>query len=422
MTTIAAIVLCIAAIALGRIAWRHRLNPITIGALVWSPALVLASIPREFLSPVYDYLNHTIGLGVFAALILGFVGFSAGVLTVMAFTGKRCWSTAAINQYKVNIHEGRLVLLFALGLAVYLYAFQRAGLGDVLNLEPDEVAESRLSLHLGPLSFAVLFIDVGAIVFMARMFETGRYLYGAPMLVALTAHMATLHKSPTMFLALSSLFLCLLYPRQARDMTFGTPHRALVSTLIATMIALSLLVMNALRGIGIIQMTTFEWTWFEQVYIYSGGTAILDLSAAIKGLVPNDPPTFGLVLAKPITWHIVDRGLLNPTRHFGGINAATYLIYPWSDFRWIGFIVTPFLTGALIVAFFRLALRKTVYGLMLGAIAFKAVIFSPNTDVLFDPTTTIVIAFAVLAHLVVRKRKRTQKARPGRLSQPAQTH
>lgn len=412
MSTLFAIALSILATAIGLKLWRHQLNPITTGVVVWTLALTLATVEREFLSPIYNHLNHEVGAGVFSALILSFLSFAIGVELVLLLTGKRCWEQASINLKKINIHDGRLMLLFAAGLIVYLYAFKNAGLGDVINLDPDEVAESRLSLHLGPLSFVVLFIDIGAVIFMARMFETKRYIYGAPMLIAIAAHMVTLHKSPTLSLGVSCLYLCLLYPQQAREMIFGNAQRKFITIMIASSIALSLLVMNALRGIGIIQMTNFEWTWFEQIYIYSGATAILNLSAAIEGLVPNAPPALGAILARPVTWHLLDREFLNPTIYFEGINSATYLIYPWSDFRWLGFLITPFLTGVFIMTFYRLALEKTVYGIVLGTIAFKAVIFSSNTDVVFDPTTTILVILAIFSHLTVRKHRKKSNTWP----------
>lgn len=413
-----ALLSCVAALAVAIACWRHRLNPIVLGVLAWAPAFVMAAFPREFLSPVYEYLNHDIDVLAFVAMFMGFVSFSLGVMMVLAVVGRRGWDRQ-LAAHSVQIHDHRLLILFALGLAVFIYSFARAGLGDVVNLDPEEVAESRLRLHLGPLSFVVLFIDIGAIVFLARLLETRRYVYAIPMFVAVICHMVTLHKSPTLFLVMSSVFVFLLYPKAAWEVVAGTRKRRLVLGIAIAVILVALLVMNALRGIGIIALTSFEWTWFEQFYIYSGGSAILNLSASVEGYVATPPPTLGLILAKPITWHLVDREMLNATVNLGGINAATYLIYPWSDFRWIGFVITPFLTGMVVTSFFWLALRKTIYGLMLGAIAFKAVIFSVNTDVIFDPTTLVVIVVAFIAHLLAsRSRRARRRAAPAGVQRP----
>jgi len=403
MVTLAALSVLVLGVLLARTIWPYRLNPILIGVLIWAPAVLLSTLPREFNLPIYSHLNRDIGLGVTAAMLISFIYFSAGVCAVLAVVGSSGWDSRLLRQ-PVNVDDGRMALLFCLGFLVFAYSFSRTGLGDVVSLEPNEVAESRLRLHLGPLSFVTLFLDIGAVVFLARMLETRRFIYGLPAVLATVCYMMTLQKSPTVFIALSAAFLFMLQPAAAREMLFGTPRRGLTSVLLVLVVIGALFVMNALRGIGVIPMTTFEWPWFEQVYIYSGATAILNLSASIEGHVPLDPPTMGLLLAKPITWHLVDRNLLDPTRYFEGINAATYLVYPWSDFRWAGFAITPFLTGVLTTLFFRMALRRTIYGLVFGAIAFKAVVFSVNTDVIFDPTTLIQMAIALVAHAFAARR------------------
>ena len=411
MTTVISSVICFLAILIGWKIWPHRLNPIVTGALVWTPAIFLATISREFISPIYDHLNHEMGISIYLALVLGFVSFSIGVYVTLLFIKRSSWGDVAINRRKINIHEGRLLILFFVGLGVYLYAILNSGLTDILNLNQVEVSDSRYALHLGTLSFLVIFIDVASVIFFARMLETGRYLYCLPILISIFFHMATLQKSPTLFLVTSIIFVSLIYLREARAILIGTVTRRFVIGLILVMLAILLFLMNSLRGIGSNPMTTFEWPWFEQIYIYSGATAILNLSSAIEGLVPSNPPLYGLILARPISWHFIDRELLDIGLHFQGVNAATYLIYPWGDFRWAGFLITPFLTGVSIIFFYSLALKKTVSGIMLGVIAFKAIIFTPNTDVIFDPTTAIVIFVALIAHLIVQKRVRKLKCR-----------
>lgn len=403
MLTATALIVMAFALVLARRVWPHRLNPVVIGVLVWTPGLLLATIPREFVSPVYAHLNHELGWQAAAALLLGAVYFSAGALVVLAFTTRQGWDSR-LSQHKVEVDDRKVVLLYTLGLIVFLYSYARSGLGDVVSLDPEAVAESRLKLHLGPISFAVLFLDISAVIFMAKLLESRRLIYALPVAVAILCQMATLQKSRMLFLALAAIFLMLQNPQAAREIVLGSAKRKLTAGLATVLLIASLFVMNALRGIGVVQMTEFNSPLFEQVYIYSGATAVLDLSSALQGLVPSDPPTLGLVLARPITWHLVDRELLNPTRHFEGINAASYLIYPWSDFRWIGFVITPFLTGLISTWYLWLSLRKTVVGLILGTIGFQAVVFSINTDVIFDPTTLILIILALVANVLVTKR------------------
>ncbi len=401
MLTIIVLVLVVLGLAVSVRLWPTRINPIFIGIVVWTPGLVMATVPREFVSPLYAHLNHEIGWGVALALLLGFIYFTAGVLTAGALTGRERWSDR-LRTHQLALSDARLLLVYGIGLVVFLYSFARSGLTDVVSLDPEEVAESRLRLHLGALSFLVLFLDIGAILFMARLLETRRLVYAWPVAIAVLCQMATLQKSRMLFLVLGSIYLMLLQPDAARSIALGTSRRKLVTTLSAGLLFASLFVMNALRGIGVIQMTEFKSPLFEQIYIYSGATAILDLSSAIEGLVPTDPPRLGLLLARPITWHLVDRQLLNPTVHFEGINAATYLIYPWADFRWIGFIVSPFLTGLLVTVYLAMSMRRTAHGIVFGVIGFQALIFSINTDVVFDPTTLIVMILTLAVSAFVR--------------------
>jgi hypothetical protein len=231
--------------------------------------------------------------------------------------------------------------------------------------------------------------------------------------------MGTLQKSRTLFVVVAALLLFMQYPAAAREMILGNRRRKLLAGLMVLLLMAALFVMNALRGIGVVQLTAFESPLAEQAYIYSGATAVLNLSAAMEGHVPSDPPTQGLVLARPITWHLVNRNLLNPTKYFEGINTGTYLVYGWSDFRWFGMVITPFLTGLLVALYLWMSLRKTILGLVLGAIGFQAVVLSVNTDVVFDPTTLILVVIAMLAQLFagpLRGRRGVAEGGTGRLA------
>lgn len=410
------VALCVAlSLVTARIMWMHRLNPIFIGVIVWAPALVMATLPHEFLSPLYDHLNREIGSTTLVALIASLTFFSAGVLCSTAVVGKDGWDRI-LKQNTIQTDDCKLLALYCVGLTVFLYSYLQSGLVDLANLDPEDIASSRLRLHLGPLSFAVFFLDIASIVFFAKMMETRRFIYLLPIAISILCEMATLQKSRVMFQVIAVLYLFLLHPAAARDIAFGTPKRKIITGAVALLCLLALFAMNALRGIGVISLTTFESPWLEQFYIYSGATAILNLSSAIQGHVPSDPPTLGLVLARPISWHLANRDLLNPTKYFEGINAATYLIYPWGDFRWFGFVYTPFLTGLLITIYLWLSLRKTVVGIVLGAIGFEAIVFSVNTDVIFDPTTAILILVAMLVQLLVARRR----ALPSKHANPSQ--
>lgn len=386
--------------------WHYRLNPISIGIIAWTPAIVLTTIPYEFVMPIYDHLNYGPKTSTIIAMLISFICFSTGVLTVRMLFGARKWDDIAQQHSALSATNNyRLSVLFIIGLAVFLYAFSRSGLIGVMELSPDEIFESRLALHLGPISNAVIFLDITSVVFLAKMLESRRPIYALPMIITVLCYMATLQKSRVVFMGLSALFVLLLYPVAAREIAFGNIKRRVITLFFCFLLVSALFVMNSIRGIGLVSYTTFGSAAVEQSFIYSGATAILNLAAAIEGQVPSDPPTRGMILLRPILWHFVDRDLLNPTKYFEGINAATYLIYPWGDFRWLGFFLVPFLTGAIITVFMRTALSKTTLGLMLGSIGFTAIVFSVNTDVIFDPTTLAIITMTVLAHLFVRTKQ-----------------
>jgi hypothetical protein len=383
-------------VALMFVAWRiwpSRLNPILIGLLSWMPAMTLVTLPIQFVMPNYEHL---------AALLVSAVCFSIGALVARQLSGQGAWATLGSSNRAVDQSNDRaLVFLMLIGLAVFLYAFMRSGLVNQFSATPDDIFESRLALHLGAVSAAVIFLDVTAVVFFAKFLELQKGRYALPMVITMLCYMATLQKSRVVFMGLGVIFLLLLYPRSAKELVFGTMRRRLVSLLALLAVAGSLYAMNLIRGIGVVQYTTFESPVLEQVYIYSGATAIRDLGAAVEGHVPSDPPTFGMVFLRPILWHFVDRDLLNPTKYFEGINAATYLIYPWGDFRWFGFVIVPFLTGAIATALISLAFQRTTLGLMLGVTGFVAVAYSVNTDVVFDPTTLVIVLVSVITHVCV---------------------
>jgi len=420
MTTALAVITVVLALVLSRSLWRHRLNPITVGVFVWAPALVLATVPREFLSPVYAHLNQDLGLRTALSMAVAYGFFAAGVVCMLALVGARHWDRQ-LGQGRVQVHDGRMLLLYLLGLAVFVFSFAQSGLGNLANLEADEVQESQLKLHLGLLSFVVLLLDIGSVVFLAKMLETRRYIYGLPALITVLCQMGTLQKSRTLFVVVAALLLFLQYPVAAREMILGNRRRKLAAGLMVVLLLAALFVMNALRGIGVVQLTAFESPLAEQAYIYSGATAVLNVSAAMEGHVPSAPPTDGLVLARPITWHLVNRNLLNPTKYFEGINTGTYLIYGWSDFRWFGMVITPFLTGLLVALYLWMSVRKTIIGLVFGAIGFQAVVLSVNTDVVFDPTTLILMTITVMAQLIAGPLRTRRGAADAGTGGPAMT-
>jgi hypothetical protein len=394
--------LIVCGLFISKIVWNHKLNPLRIGVIVWTPGIILATVPREFLSPYYYHLNHIIGHKIFIALVLGYIGFMLGVIAILALFGRAIRKKRyVVGELEVN--EWRLFVLYIIGLITFVFLYTQSGLLNMADLEHSEIYEGRLNLHVGSVSFLTFLMDISGIIFFTRALESGRTIYSIPYVIAIFCQMATLQKSRTVFLVLGAVFVSFLKPLQAKRLLFATKLR-LVLTILAIIFCLSaLFVMNGLRGIGVTQATTFGSPLFEQVYIYSGATAILNLSSSIEGYSQSDEPKNGLLLFRPITWHIVDREMLNANKYLEGINAATYLINAWADFRWLGFLVTSFMTGGVITLYILIAFKSTVHGIVFGTVAFEAVVFSVNTDVVFDPTTPIILFFALFTSVIASK-------------------
>jgi oligosaccharide repeat unit polymerase len=403
MATVFALVLLLGAFVATRRLWPWRLNPMPLFVLAWTPAIIFTTIQFDFIHATYSLLNNGVGLLTYFTIMFAFIAFCLGVLVARNAFGRK-WQHRTQATAIAMSNDNRLWQLFAIGLAVFVYSFAQSGLVDQFNLDPEEVFESRLALHLGILSYAVIFLDVTSTVFAAKFMETKRKIYLIPFAVTLICYAATLQKSRMMFITFSAVFIFFLYPRESKEMLFGSFTRKVISLSAVLGIVLLLLLMNAMRGIGLVRYTDFESPATEQIFIYSGATAIINLANAIEGHVTFDPPTYGLVLARPIVWHFIDRDFINPTKYFEGINASTFLIYPWSDFRWFGMILVPFLTGLLITVYFRMALRRTILGLMLGVIGFSAIVYSVNTDVIFDPTTLVILIVSLFVNAYAGRR------------------
>jgi hypothetical protein len=348
---------------------------------------------------------------MYVALLLAFVSFWAGCAVVKVLSPGDAFLRKPANlAWRANLP--RTLVLFAVGFAVFAYAYMNSGLLEMQNLDAVGVAESRLKLSFGWASFLMLFMDIGAIVIFTRFLQRGNPLYALPMLIALLCQAATLQKSRFIFLLMGCIFVATLYPKETyRIFLSSLPRRALVVGAAVAVLA-ALLAMNAARGIAVVQMTSASSPIYEQFYIYSNASAIQNVSVTLEGYMPSDPPALGAYMLRPILWHFIDRDLFFATRYFEGVNAATYLIYGWADFRWFGFIILPFAVGAISMLFIRAALGGSLLGIMLGVIQLQAVVYSSGTDVLFDPTASIIIGLSAIAWLLVDYRPQRGRSSP----------
>lgn len=380
--------------------WRSHLNPVTIGILAWTPGLIMLHWPPYFLSPIYIHLNRPIIPELYVALALAFFSFWAGCAAARAFSGRAAFQLAP-ERIRLEVSIPRTIALFLTGFLVFTYVYVNSGLLELQYLDEVGVAESRLRLHVGVLSFLIMFMDIAAMAMFVRFLQRGNGAhYVAPMVIALLCQAATLQKSRFVFLVLACIFLAALHPRETYHLFLRSAGRRMLVLGFAVLAVVALFAMNQARGIAAIQMTAASNPILEQIYIYSGAAAMQNVSVTLEGYMPSDAPAMGAYLARPVLWHIVDRDLFFVSRYFEGINAATYLIYAWADFRWFGFVVTPFLVGLLVMTFLRLALGGKLIGLVLGVIQMQVLIYSPNTDVMFDPTTLVLITLGIAAHFL----------------------
>ena len=392
---------CLFLAALTQRWWRSYLNPVTLGVLSWTPGLVMLNFPPLFISPIYIHQNRELSYLVYIAMGLGFLSFWAGCAVAKAFSRRDAFEIRP-ERLRLRVVDLRMLVLFTIGLVIFIYAYLNSGLLDIAYMDQRQVAESRLALHIGPISFLMLLMDIAAVGFYARFLQTGRWLYALPILIALAAYGATLQKSPIVWILTAGVFVSALHPRAFYDLLLRRAVTQLGLALLAVGSIALLAATNTARGITAAALTSAPSPLIEQLYIYTGATAIKNLSVTLEGYLPSDGPTYGAYIIRPLLWNFVDRDMFASGRYFEGVNAATYLNNAWIDFRWAGFVITPFLTGVFVMLFIRFALTGSLAGLVFGAIAARAVVFTNGTDVIFETVTWYTLVLALIASYVSR--------------------
>ncbi|WP_339345909.1 hypothetical protein [uncultured Sphingomonas sp.] len=398
--TLMTLIVCAGFFALSQSWWRSYANPVSLGILAWTPALAMLNWPPYFLSPLYIHLNRPLGINIYLAMGMGFLSFWAGCALVKSLSPAHAFDV--VDRDPKDISPLVSIILFGVGFAVFLYSYYYSGLADLANLDTQQVAESQLNLHLGVLSFVTMFMDMAAIAMFVLFVRTGRITCLVIPALTILCYVATLQKSPVAWLAIAYGTVALVHPRASYHLLLGTPARRTLVVLFAVLLLVGFFAMNEARGLGEEQMTGASGPLMEQIYIYSGASAIMNLSVTVDGYLPSDPMLYGTYLARNVLWHVVDRDLFGATRYFGGVNTGTYLLYGWADFRWPGFVIAPFLTGAIVMAFIRFALSCRFLGIVFGAVAIRAVALSSATDVIFDPVTPIILIIAAGFALAMR--------------------
>lgn len=423
IAALVAFVTVLVCLVLARLAWRwwpNYLNPVVIGIFAWIPALVMINFPQFFVAAIYIHQNRPFSWLVYLAMAMAFLGFWAGCATVKALTPRRALE-GDVSKRTLTIDPLRLLALYLLGAGIFIYGYLTSGLIDMAYMDEKQVAESRIALHLGPISFLNLLMDIGAIGFFALFLQRKKWIYALPLLFALLLYSGTLQKSAIVWMLTAAIFVSALFPRAFYELLL---RRAITQIFLVFLAVGSLIVLaltNTARGITASTLTMASSPLLEQFYIYSGATAIKNLSVTIEGYLPSEGPTLGAYLIRAILWNFVDRDIFDSGRYFEGVNAATYLNNAWIDFRWAGFFIIPFLTGAAVMLYLRFAMTGRLVGLLFGAVAMRAVIFSIGTDIIFEPVTWYMLILALAADLIVQQRGKEilrQPFRPARGTSP----
>lgn len=406
-------------------------NPALVAGLAWLPAICLASIPVTINLGVYAHLNEPITPYALLSMSLGLLGMAAG-----AFLLRNVSAPKLVNRFAPELSSKAdpiIAVAYLAGLATFLYAYWQSGLLEALCGTPTDIAASQQQFHIRHLSLLVLLLDLASLLVAARMLMTGKMWLLIPTALPIALYLMTFQKSRVLFLLLCLLFVAIVFHREARAMFLSSARSIALLLLVGVALGGSMYATNLIRGVGVLDpnspsticrtvvpiastqdssvgsepapspapqpaVTSIQNGFLEQAFIYLGAPAIRNLSATLEGTVASDAPTYGRIVIRTLLWPFADRETLNPTRHLGGINNGTALIFYWHDFGIAGIAALSFAAGVLAMFAFGLARHKSLFGLLAGAIAFNACAMSVFTDMFFEPLTAVQFALAALVH------------------------
>lgn len=386
---------------------RRTLAVPLIMLLAWTPALLLSAMPFNFTSGYYSFMNR--GVSGVSYLVFALMFLSVAVGSYVGY-GRRTRRPSVVPYPRVNMPG--LWMFFLAGLTVFSISYALSGLGDTLSGQSDAMAvvASRENFYLGTINHLILLLDLTSIIFFLRYLDTRKLIYLLPVLIAIGAYLLTYQKARVLNIVIYLIFVGALYPAEMRRVFVGNSVRRAVTFCFFIMMGFGLIWTNTQRGINEIDVMTFS-PLLEQLFIYSGAPALLNMSATLDGVLLSGEPQFGLTLLRGFVWSFVDRSQLSPTQFFEGINNGTILVYWWHDFRWAGVLLVPFVFGFVTTRMLRAAQSGRIFALVAGAIACVAVVMSVYTDVISEATTVIYLFLAFVMDRALGMRRR-RSARP----------
>lgn len=396
------VMLIIAAAGLLMSRMRRTLAVPLIMLLAWTPALLISAIPFRFTSEYYTVLNRGVSGVTYLVFVLMFLSVAVGSYIAQ---GARSRRQREVPYPHVSIPG--LWIFFLTGLTVYSLSYTLSGLGATLSGNSDAMAvfASRENFYLGTINHLILLLDLTSVVFFLQYIKKQKLIYLLPVLITIVAYLLTYQKARVAHIFIYLVFVGALYSGAARRAFMGNSVRRIASIGLIVLLGFGLIWTNAQRGINEIDVMTFS-PLVEQLFIYSGAPALLNISATLDGVLPSGEPQFGLTIFRSLIWSFVNRSLLNPTEFFEGINNGTILVYWWHDFRWAGVLLVPFLFGFVTTRMIRAAQSGRIFSLVAGAIACVAVVMSIYTDVISEATTLIFLFLAFVMDFALGSRRR----------------
>jgi oligosaccharide repeat unit polymerase len=374
--------------------FRYRINAPVVMGLAWAPALYLSSLGIEFTSPIYQHLsNQNLSLTyviILISFIFSFLGYALGCRN----------KPMSRKDFSPNRKLMVLHLLFFVVLSLYAFIILQSNviLAWTRIMLPSEVLEQRTNLHIGAINHFTLGLNFLAANYLVFFIQSKKKVYLVPLLLVFIAHIATLQKSAVLGYVLQILFLItLIMPLKSNHRRLNV-SRWLAAVIFGLGLGALLLWTNDIRGIGTNQVTDLH-PISEQLFIYSGGAAILNLSATLTGILPSVDLS-GLLAVQSFAWILGGRDFFFVTRYLEGINNGTAIMYWWADFGLIGIMLHSTILG-FVVGWLQLKARKNMLMLYFSAMSYQFLTMSVFTETLYQPTTVLVVINVIALQMLL---------------------
>ena len=391
-------------IGFARSLFRYRINaPVVIG-LSWAPALYLSSLGVEFTSSTYQHLsNQNLSLSyiiIFITFISIFIGYAFGCRNKLLYN-----ENVVVSASSSMLH----VLFFAVfGLKVHIILQSNVLLTFYTLMSPEDVRDLRESLHVGAINHLTLGLNFLAANYFVLFMQSKKKAYLIPVLLVFFAHAATLQKSPVMGFILQMFFVNILYTGHTLNKNGLKVLRWLAVSVLGLVLVTLFLKSNEIRGIGLQQKTNLD-PINEQLFIYLGGPAILNLSATLTDRLPS-VDLYGLLVFQSFAWLSDFRDLFHVTKYFGGINNGTVIVYWWADMSLFGILLHGMILG-LIVGKLQLVAKNNMLLLYLCAMSYQFLAMSIFTEFLYQPTTALIVINIFVLQVLLKLRLRIVQKR-----------